>query len=144
MVADMFHPEEQQHAVLWASLWSCLGAVIGGVSRPKVRKVKQEYTNCVLQICGGPIQQFFPSWRVNFYVQLGFSVLTQALHFWFAKESRSTVLLGKAAKEMRKTGQEVYGPNEVRSKRERFQIKEILKTMWRPYQVCVICCDREK
>lgn len=32
MVADMFHPEEQQHAVLWASLWSCLGAVIGGVS----------------------------------------------------------------------------------------------------------------
>lgn len=26
MVADMFEPEEQQFAVLWASLWSCLGS----------------------------------------------------------------------------------------------------------------------
>ena len=26
MVADMFEPEEQQYAVLWASLWSCLGS----------------------------------------------------------------------------------------------------------------------
>jgi MFS family permease len=26
MVADMFDPEDQQYAVLWASLWSCLGS----------------------------------------------------------------------------------------------------------------------
>jgi MFS family permease len=26
MVADMFDPEHQQYAVLWASLWSCLGS----------------------------------------------------------------------------------------------------------------------
>jgi MFS family permease len=26
MVADMFDPEDQQFAVLWASLWSCLGS----------------------------------------------------------------------------------------------------------------------
>lgn len=26
MVADMFEPDEQQYAVLWASLWSCLGS----------------------------------------------------------------------------------------------------------------------
>tara|TARA_R110002003_G_scaffold288_14_gene18449 strand:+ start:17738 stop:18076 length:339 start_codon:yes stop_codon:yes gene_type:complete len=26
MVADMFHSEDQQFAVLWASLWSCLGS----------------------------------------------------------------------------------------------------------------------
>jgi MFS family permease len=28
MVADMFDPEDQQYAVLWASLWSCLGSGI--------------------------------------------------------------------------------------------------------------------
>jgi hypothetical protein len=26
MVADMFDSEDQQFAVLWASLWSCLGS----------------------------------------------------------------------------------------------------------------------
>jgi MFS family permease len=26
MVADMFDSDDQQHAVLWASLWSCLGS----------------------------------------------------------------------------------------------------------------------
>jgi hypothetical protein len=26
MVADMFDAENQQYAVLWASLWSCLGS----------------------------------------------------------------------------------------------------------------------
>jgi MFS family permease len=47
MVADMFLPNEQQYAVLWASLFSCLGAVIGGIA-------------------GGPIQQYLPGYRWNF------------------------------------------------------------------------------
>jgi sugar phosphate permease len=39
MVADMFDKDEQQFAVLWASLFSCLGTVLGGIA-------------------GGPIEQF--------------------------------------------------------------------------------------
>lgn len=134
MVADMFDPESQQHAVLWASLWSCLGAVLGG-------------------ICGGPVQQFL-TWRWNFYIQLMFSVVTALVHFFVAKESRATVMLDREAKRLRKQGQEVYGPNEVKTLKERFNgkdpqcalsrkhplidvslAKSILKTMWRPYQM---------
>jgi MFS family permease len=118
MVADMFDPDSQQHAVLWASLWSCLGAVIGG-------------------ICGGPVQQFL-TWRWNFYIQLMFSVTTQVIHFLIAKESRATAMLDKEAKRRRKAGKdEIYGPNEVKGGFwKRFDRKEVLKTMWRPYQVC--------
>lgn len=100
MVADMFDPESQQHAVLWASLWSCLGAVLGG-------------------ICGGPVQQYL-SWRWNFYIQLIFGAITAAVHFFVAKESRSTVMLDREAKRLREHGHDVYGPNELRSFNERF------------------------
>ncbi|KAF2865935.1 major facilitator superfamily domain-containing protein [Massariosphaeria phaeospora] len=115
MVADMFGPDDQQHAVLWASLFSCLGAVIGG-------------------ICGGPIQQYLP-WRWNFYIQLMFSCATQIVHFLIAKESRSTIMLGKEAKKMRKQGTDIWGPNEVKTRQERWNPQEIFKTMWRPYQM---------
>ncbi|KAF2475256.1 MFS general substrate transporter, partial [Lindgomyces ingoldianus] len=115
MVADMFHPEEQQHAVLWASLWSCLGAVIGG-------------------ICGGPIQQYL-TWRWNFWIQLIFTCATQVIHFFIAKETRSTVMLDWEAKKQREQGHEVYGPNEVKDPKERWNPKEIFKTMWRPYEM---------
>lgn len=115
MVADMFHPEEQQYAVLWASLWSCLGAVVGG-------------------ICGGPIEQYLP-WRWNFWIQLMFSVTTQLIHGFIAKESRATCMLDAAAKKLRKQGAQVLGPNEATPMRERFNAKKILSTMWRPYHM---------
>lgn len=118
MVADMFHPEDQQYAVLWASLWSCLGAVIGG-------------------ICGGPIQQYLP-WRWIFWVQLIFGVCTQLLHLAIAKETRSSVLLDKEAKRRRKTtGEAIYGPNEVKTRKQRWDWREILMTMWRPYHMLI-------
>ncbi|PSN67410.1 MFS general substrate transporter [Corynespora cassiicola Philippines] len=118
MVADMFTSDDQQYAVLWASLWSCLGAVIGGIA-------------------GGPIQQYL-TWRWNFEIQFLFGITTQVIHFFIAKESRSTVLLDKEAKRMRKKeGADIYGPNEVKPLRERFHWKEILLTMWRPYQMLI-------
>ncbi|CAI6337484.1 unnamed protein product [Periconia digitata] len=115
MVADMFDTDSQQHAVLWASLWSCLGAVLGG-------------------ICGGPIQQFL-HWRWNFWIQLMFSGVTAAVHFFVAKESRATIMLDQEAKRRRNVGEELYGPNEIRTFKKRFNAKEIAKTMWRPYQM---------
>ncbi|KAF1980206.1 MFS general substrate transporter [Bimuria novae-zelandiae CBS 107.79] len=121
MVADMFDADSQQHAVLWASLWSCLGAVIGSIS-------------------GGPVQQYL-SWRWNFWIQLGFSVVTQAVHFFVAKETRATNMLDKAAERARKRGEdEVYGPNEVvtwgkkwHQRLTKEQLKEAIQVMLRPY-----------
>ncbi|KAF9735529.1 major facilitator superfamily transporter [Paraphaeosphaeria minitans] len=116
MVADMFDPEEQQYAVLWASFWSCLGSVIGG-------------------ICGGPVEQYL-SWRWNFYIQLIFGVVVQLVHFLTVPETRSTVMLDRKAKEMRKHDSvNVYGPNGSKSLRQRLSWKEIRKTMWRPYHM---------
>ncbi|KAF9734560.1 hypothetical protein PMIN04_006747 [Paraphaeosphaeria minitans] len=120
IVADMFDSDSQAHAVLWASLWSCLGAVIGG-------------------ICGGPIQQYLP-WRYNFWIQLGFGCVTQAVHYFVAKETRATKMLDKEAQRSRKYGKgEMYGPNEAlnwdKKWHQRFDIKEIAETMWRPYRM---------
>ncbi|KAF2437746.1 MFS general substrate transporter [Karstenula rhodostoma CBS 690.94] len=120
MVADMFDSDSQAHAVLWASLWSCLGAVIGG-------------------ICGGPIQQYLP-WRYNFWIQLAFGGITQIVHYFVAKETRATQMLDKEAQRSRKYGKgEMYGPNEAlnwgKKWYQRFNHKEILETMWRPYRM---------
>jgi MFS family permease len=97
MVADMFPAEEQHFAVLWASLFSCLGSVIGS-------------------ICGGPIQQYLPSWRWNFWIQLMLGCATQLSHLFLAKEMRSTILLGREVKKQRKFGaQNGFGRNEVKT-----------------------------
>jgi MFS family permease len=117
MVADMFCPNEQQFGILWASLFSCLGAVVGG-------------------ICGGPIQHYLPSYRWNFWIQLILGVATLLLHLSMAKETRATIPLDREAKKQRKRGNNnVYGPNEVKTWVERFSMREILKTMFRPYQM---------
>ncbi|KAF2022022.1 MFS multidrug transporter [Aaosphaeria arxii CBS 175.79] len=115
MVADMFSTDDQQPAVLWASLWSCLGAVIGG-------------------ICGGPLEQYAP-WRWIFYAQLVFGLITQVLHASIARESRSTLLLDRDARRQRKLGVDVWGPNEVRTVRERWDPRRIFTTMYRPYHM---------
>ena len=115
MVADMLTSEEQQYAVLWASLWSCLGSVIGG-------------------IVGGPIEHYLP-WRWNFWIQLIFGVVVQAIHGFGVQETRATIMLDKEAKRRRKEGEEIYGPNELKSLGERFPPSEIFKTMRRPYQM---------
>ncbi|KAF2476410.1 MFS general substrate transporter [Lindgomyces ingoldianus] len=116
MVADMFDPDEQQFAVAWVSLWSCLGSVIGG-------------------ICGGPIEQYLP-WRWNFWIQLIFGAVVQAIHAFTVPETRSTIMLDREARKRRtKQSINIYGPNEVRSLKERFAWREILATMWRPYRM---------
>lgn len=60
----------------------------------------------------------------------GFSV--QALHFFSVPETRSTILLDREAKKRRKAGQpNIYGPNEISTKR--LSLREI-GTIWiRPF-----------
>jgi hypothetical protein len=116
MVADMFDKDEQQYAVLWASLFSCLGAVLGGIA-------------------GGPVEQYL-NFRWNFWIQLILGAGTQMLHLAIAKESRATKLLDRSAKAQRKMGMPtVWGPTEKKTFWEMFRPKEFGMTMWRPYQM---------
>jgi hypothetical protein len=79
------------------------------------------------------VEQYL-SWRWNFYIQLMFGVVVQLVHALTVPETRSTVMLDRKAKEMRKQNQaNVYGPNGSKSLRQRLSWKEIKKTMWRPY-----------
>ncbi|KAF1958686.1 MFS general substrate transporter [Byssothecium circinans] len=119
MVADMFDADQQQHAVLWASFWSCIGSVLGGIA-------------------GGPIEQYLP-WKWNFLIQLFFGIVVQALHFFTVPETLSERMLGKEAKRMRKQNPdcEVYGPHEVITLKQRLEPLEMLKTMGRPYYMLI-------
>ncbi|KAF2823567.1 MFS general substrate transporter [Ophiobolus disseminans] len=119
MVADMFDSDDQQYAVLWASTWSCLGSVIGG-------------------ICGGQIQQFM-HWRWNFWIQLIFGAVVQAIHYIFVPETRSTIMLNKKAKMIRKdnVNANVRGPTEDDRLHWRKDWKRIGAIMLRPYKMLV-------
>jgi len=59
IVADMFLPDEQQHAVAWASLFSCLGAVIGGITGGYVIPPYKLYMRQVLTYLVGPYSSMF-------------------------------------------------------------------------------------
>ena len=112
MVADMWDSQDQQYAVAFVSLWSCLGSVVGG-------------------ICGGAIETYLP-WRWNFWIQLIFGVVVQLFHFFLVPETRSTVLLTKEAKRRRRDNQEdIWGPNDVK----KLTFKEVIGTMLRPYHM---------
>ncbi|OAL05918.1 MFS general substrate transporter [Phaeosphaeriaceae sp. SRC1lsM3a] len=115
MVADMFDSEDQQFAVLWASLWSCLGSVIGG-------------------ICGGSIEEYL-DWRWNFWIQLAFGGLVQLIHFVFVPETRSTIMLNRRAKAIRKEdpSANVRGPTED----HKIDWKDVGAIMGRPYKMLV-------
>ncbi|KAF4460888.1 major facilitator superfamily transporter [Fusarium albosuccineum] len=114
MVADLYQPEEQQWAVLFVVLSSVGGTSIGPV-------------------VGGPIQKFLP-WYWNFWIQLIFGAVVQAIHF-FMPESRATIIMDKEAKRRRKSGEDtnVYGPNEV--KKPRLSVKEFSITWIRPFEM---------
>ncbi|KAF2805269.1 MFS general substrate transporter [Mytilinidion resinicola] len=114
IVADMFEPDRQQYAVAFVVLTSCGGSVVGPV-------------------VGGFIQQYL-NWRWNFWIQLILGAAVQLIHLIWVPETRSSVLLDREAKKLRKTGiKKVYGPNEGRSWRERFTVREVGKIWARPF-----------
>ncbi|KAF2488800.1 polyamine transporter 4 [Lophium mytilinum] len=114
IVADMFEPDRQQYAVAFVVLTSCGGSVVGPV-------------------VGGFIQQHL-HWRWNFWIQLIIGAAVQLIHLFCVPETRSSVLLDREAKKLRKRGiKEVYGPNEGRSWRQRFTVREVCKIWARPF-----------
>ena len=116
MVADMWDADSQQYAVAYIVFSSVFGSVLG-------------------PIVGGFIEQYL-SWRWVFWTQLIFGGATQAIHFFFVPETRTTIMLDKEAKRRRKAGEKnVYGPNEISG--ERISLKEILTIWYRPFEMFV-------
>lgn len=118
MVADMFHPENQQFAVAYIVLSSVGGSVVG-------------------PIIGG-FQEQYLSWRWNFWLQLIFGVFTQIVHLCLVPETRVDILLDREAKRRRTSGQDpnIYGPNEIQGPLlKRLNFKEIMKIWIRPFRM---------
>jgi MFS family permease len=85
-------------------------------------------------ICGGQIEQFLP-WRYNFWIQLALGGFVQLVHYFSVPETRSTIMLNRQAKKMRKEDPDfrVKGPTED----EKFQWIPTFKLMGRPYKMLV-------
>jgi multidrug resistance protein len=110
MVADMWEPDEQQYAVAYIVLSSVAGSAIA----PVVGGFMTEYLN----------------WHWNFWIQLIFGGVVQAMHF-FVPETRCTILVKREAKLRRKHGENVWAANELEARR--FEIKPILVIWARPF-----------
>lgn len=117
MIADMWEPDDQQYAVAFVVFSSVGGSVLGPV-------------------VGGFVQAFLP-WRWNIWVQLIFGGFVQLAHLLFVPETRSTIMMDRIAKDIRKSGENpnIYGPNELVPFKERFSMWEILITWIRPFKM---------
>lgn len=113
MTADMWEPDDQGFAVAYVVLSSVGGSTIG-------------------PFIGGIIGQEL-SWPWIFWVQLIFGGVTQALHFFLVPETRSSILVDKEARRRRKAGDEVYGPNELKT--PRLDVKDVLRIWIRPFEM---------
>lgn len=117
MIADMFDADRQQFAVAYIVLSSVGGSILG-------------------PIVGGFVE-YFLDWRWCIWIQLIFGGFVQILHLFTVPETRTTCVLDKIAKRRRKTGDEVYGPNELHPIKDRMSVKEILDTWARPFRMFV-------
>lgn len=116
MVADLWDSDSQQYAVAYVVFSSVGGSILG-------------------PIIGGFVQHFLP-WQWTIWIQLIFGVFVQALHFVFVPETRTTCMVDIIAKKRRKNnGEAVYGPNEIKTWKERFEPKEILQYWIRPFRM---------
>lgn len=115
IVADMYTADTQQYAVAFVVLSSVGGSIFG-------------------PIIGGFIESYM-HWRWCMWLQLIAGVSVQILHGFLVNETRTTVLITNHAKKLRKEGQEVYGPNDIKTWREAFQPKELVALWLRPFKM---------
>ena len=117
IIADIYQPEDSgfQYAVAFVVLSSVGGAPVGAV-------------------IGGFIGQY-KSWQWIFWALLIMGGIVQCLHFFLVPETRATILLDREAKRRRKKSEDsnIYGPNELKTFRERFSWNEIAKIWYRPW-----------
>lgn len=117
MIADMWDSDNQQYAVAFVVFSSVGGSVLGPV-------------------VGGFVEANL-AWRWNIWIQLIFGGAVQLAHLLLVPETRTTIMMDKIAKKMRKSGQNpnIYGPNEITPFKERLSIKETLVTFVRPFKM---------
>ncbi|KAI0967322.1 MFS general substrate transporter [Xylaria arbuscula] len=118
MIADLYEADRQQYAVAYIVFSSVGGSVLG-------------------PIVGGFVEILAPgqAWKWCIWIQLIFGGAVQVLHFFTVPETRTTVMMNQIAKKRRKTGEEVYGPDEIESFWQRFTVKELLYTWMRPFRM---------
>lgn len=118
MVADMFDSDNQQNPIAYIVFSSVGGSILG-------------------PIVGGFVEQFVPEWRWNMWIQLIFGGAVQLAHLFLVPETRTTIMMDKIAKKLRKSGEDpnVYGPNELIPWKDRFSAKEIITTWTRPFKM---------
>ena len=115
--------DNQQYAVAFIVFSSVGGSVLG-------------------PIVGGFVEQFL-AWRWNIWIQLIFGGAVQIAHAILVPETRTTVLMDRIAKKRRKEGEKngqpnnIWGPNELKTFKERFSMREILITWIRPFRMFV-------
>jgi MFS family permease len=115
--------DNQQYAVAFIVFSSVGGSVLG-------------------PIVGGFVEQFL-AWRWNIWIQLIFGGAVQIAHAIFVPETRTTVLMDRIAKKRRTEGEKngkpnnIWGPNELKTFKERFSVHEILVTWVRPFRMFV-------
>ncbi|KAL9058102.1 MAG: hypothetical protein Q9162_001964 [Coniocarpon cinnabarinum] len=119
MIADLWDSNHQQYAVAFVVFSSVGGSIFG-------------------PIIGGFSERFL-GYAWNFWIQLIFGAATQAVHFLFVPETRTTIMMDRIAKKMRKSGQDphVYGPNELNPFIKRFSFKELMTIWSRPFVMFV-------
>ncbi|KAI0599555.1 major facilitator superfamily domain-containing protein [Biscogniauxia sp. FL1348] len=119
MVADLFGSDNQEFALAFIVLSSVGGSIIG-------------------PIVGGFVEEYL-HWRWTIWIQFIFGLFVQFLHLVFVCETRSTVLLDRHAKALRKSGEQpnAYGPNEMKTWREYLVPREIFSVWVRPFHMFV-------
>ncbi|RYO75391.1 hypothetical protein DL766_005619 [Monosporascus sp. MC13-8B] len=119
VVADLFDHDDPwyQKATLFIVASSVGGSIIG-------------------PIIGAPMEEYL-HWRWCMHVQYIFGIFTLGIHWFFVPETRATVLLDKAAKEMRSAGMNVYGPGELAVEYKRLDWRELCTIWARPFRFFV-------
>lgn len=116
MTADMWEAEDQGYAVAYVVLSSVGGSTVG-------------------PFFGGLIGQYL-TWPWVFWMQLIVGGATQVLHFFLVPETRATILIDREAQRRRKNGEDVWGPDELKT--PRLDWKDVLRIWRRPFEMFLL------